>query len=175
MKKRAAILLLIAGLLSAWTWAQSPLDDLRKRAEEALGKKRGPTDDRIAAGLKPDAGNTTCSFCKADFWRKEDTLTLLECHEDPYRFGDRYLERTLHNAEIPWLAAGKTSGNKGLLCPQCDTEFDDDGQFLTLVHSPSVRLARATGRSLVMEDWHRMAQALPLVSVSQTRVVPTIK
>jgi hypothetical protein len=56
MKKRAAILLLIAGLLSAWAWSQSqsqsPLDDLRKRAEEALGKKRGPTDDRIAAGLK---------------------------------------------------------------------------------------------------------------------------
>jgi len=52
MKKRAAILLLIAGLLSAWAWAQSPLDDLRKRAEEALGRKSGPTDDRIAAGLK---------------------------------------------------------------------------------------------------------------------------
>ncbi|HEX3585799.1 MAG TPA: hypothetical protein VH024_07365 [Candidatus Angelobacter sp.] len=52
MKKRAVTLLLIAGLLSAWAWAQSqsqsPLDDLRKRAEEALGKKRGPTDDRIA-------------------------------------------------------------------------------------------------------------------------------
>src|SRR6476619_2567119 len=56
MKKRAVILLLIAGLLSAGAWAQSqsqsPLDDLRKRAEEALGRKRGPTDDRIAAGLK---------------------------------------------------------------------------------------------------------------------------
>jgi hypothetical protein len=54
MKKRAVILLLLAGLLSAWAWAQSqsPLDDLRTRAEEALGKKRGPTDDRIAAGLK---------------------------------------------------------------------------------------------------------------------------
>ncbi|MBZ5492170.1 MAG: DUF4197 domain-containing protein [Acidobacteriia bacterium] len=52
MKKRAAILLLVAGLLSAWAWAQSPLDDLRKRAEEALGKKSGPTDERIAAGLK---------------------------------------------------------------------------------------------------------------------------
>lgn len=52
MKKRAAILLLITGLLSAWACAQSPLDDLRKRAEEALGKKSGPTDDRIAAGLK---------------------------------------------------------------------------------------------------------------------------
>lgn len=52
MKKRGAILLLIVGLLSAWAWAQSPLDDLRKKAEEALGKKSGPSDDRIAAGLK---------------------------------------------------------------------------------------------------------------------------
>jgi hypothetical protein len=52
MKKRAVIFLLIAGSFSAWAQSQSPLDDLRKRAEEALGKKRGPTDDRIAAGLK---------------------------------------------------------------------------------------------------------------------------
>ena len=52
MKKCVVVLLLITGLLSSVTLAQSPLDDLRKRAEEALGKKRGPTDDRIAAGLK---------------------------------------------------------------------------------------------------------------------------
>src|ERR1041385_840841 len=51
-KKCAVILLLGVGLLSSGTLAQSPLDDLRKRAEEALGKKNGPTDDRIAAGLK---------------------------------------------------------------------------------------------------------------------------
>ena len=52
MKKSAVIIFLITGLLSSGTLAQSPLDDLRKRAEEALGKKSGPTDDRIAAGLK---------------------------------------------------------------------------------------------------------------------------
>lgn len=51
MKKYAFIILLSAGLLSAWALAQSPLDDLRKRAEAALGKG-GPGDDRIAAGLK---------------------------------------------------------------------------------------------------------------------------
>ncbi len=51
-KKYVVVLLLGIGLLSSVTLAQSPLDDLRKRAEEALGKKRGPTDDRIAAGLK---------------------------------------------------------------------------------------------------------------------------
>jgi hypothetical protein len=52
MKKCIAVMLLGTGLLSAGTLAQSPLDDLRRRAEEALGKKRAPTDDRIAAGLK---------------------------------------------------------------------------------------------------------------------------
>jgi hypothetical protein len=52
MKKYLAVMLLGTGLLSAGTLAQSPLDDLRRRAEEALGKKRAPTDDRIAAGLK---------------------------------------------------------------------------------------------------------------------------
>src|SRR3954464_10494760 len=52
IKKCVVILFLSTGLLSSVTLAQSPLDDLRKRAEEALGKKSGPTDDRIAAGLK---------------------------------------------------------------------------------------------------------------------------
>lgn len=52
IKKYVVVLLLGTGLLSSGTLAQSPLDDLRKRAKEALGKKNGPTDDRIAAGLK---------------------------------------------------------------------------------------------------------------------------
>ena len=45
------IIFLGAGLLSARAFSQSTLDDLRKKAETALGK-RGPGDDRIAAGLK---------------------------------------------------------------------------------------------------------------------------
>jgi len=52
MKKRYIGFAVICLLMSAVTLAQSPLDDLRKRAEEALGNKRGPSDDRIAAGLK---------------------------------------------------------------------------------------------------------------------------
>jgi hypothetical protein len=52
IKKYVVVLLLSTGLLSSGTLAQSPLDELRKRAEEALGKKSGPTDERIAAGLK---------------------------------------------------------------------------------------------------------------------------
>src|SRR6478672_11641881 len=51
MKRYVAVILMSTGLLSVWALAQSPLDDLRQKAEAALGK-RGPADDRIAAGLK---------------------------------------------------------------------------------------------------------------------------
>jgi Protein of unknown function (DUF4197) len=51
MKRCVVAICLSAGLLSAWALAQSPLDDLRQKAEAALGK-HGPADDRIAAGLK---------------------------------------------------------------------------------------------------------------------------
>jgi hypothetical protein len=53
MKKHAVTvtLLLCSAMLYTWMWAQSPLDDLRKRAESAMNKG-GPSDDRIASGLK---------------------------------------------------------------------------------------------------------------------------
>jgi hypothetical protein len=56
MKKYAVTMLLTSILLSAWMLVQSQLyglqlDDLRKRAESAMGKG-GPSEDRIAAGLK---------------------------------------------------------------------------------------------------------------------------
>ena len=123
---------------------------------------------RIAAGLKPDAGNAHCDFCQADYWSDEETLTLLAFHDDPYRFGARYLEQKLSKADVPWIGAGKSSGNRGPVCPQCDTEFDEEGAYLTLVQSPSVRLSKAVGRSLVMEDWHRLAQGLPLISEQES-------
>jgi hypothetical protein len=53
MNKKYLVFAIVSTLLiSGASLAQSPLDDLRKRAEEALGNKRGPSDDRIAAGLK---------------------------------------------------------------------------------------------------------------------------
>jgi hypothetical protein len=51
LEKYAFIVFLTAGLLSASAFVQSPLDDLRQKAEAAMGK-RGPGDDHIAAGLK---------------------------------------------------------------------------------------------------------------------------
>ncbi|HEY2394200.1 MAG TPA: DUF4197 domain-containing protein [Candidatus Angelobacter sp.] len=51
MKKHAVTVLLCSAMLYTWMWAQSPLDDLRKKAEAAMNKG-GPSDDRIASGLK---------------------------------------------------------------------------------------------------------------------------
>jgi serine/threonine protein kinase len=116
---------------------------------------------RIAVGLKPDAGNLFCEGCGADFWEDGQSIILLSYQADPYGFAARYLEQAIALEDVPWLGAGKTSGNRGLLCYQCDTEFDEDGDFYHLVHSPSVRLTRYADRSLVMQDWHRLAQGLP--------------
>jgi Protein of unknown function (DUF4197) len=52
VKKYVLIVCLGAALLSTLTVAQTTLDDLRKRAEEALGKKQQPGNDRVIAGLK---------------------------------------------------------------------------------------------------------------------------
>jgi len=116
---------------------------------------------RLAVGLKPDAGNVFCEACAADFWEDGSSMTLLSFKIDPYRFAARYSDQAIPSENIPWLGAGKTSGNRGLLCAQCDTEFDEEGDYLHLVHSPSVRLTRYADRNLVMQDWHRLAQGLP--------------
>jgi serine/threonine protein kinase len=123
---------------------------------------------RIAAGLPPDAGNCHCDSCGADFYQNEGTTTLLAFKTDPYKFGSRYLDKSIETADLPWLGAGKTSGNKGLVCGQCDTEFDDDGEFYVLIHTPSIRLSKFMSRALVMEDWHRLSQGLPMIGEEES-------
>jgi len=80
MKKYAFIILLSAGLLSAWALAQSPLDDLRKKAEAALGKG-GPGDDRIAAGLKEaltvSTRKSVASTGRVDGFLKNEAIKIL--------------------------------------------------------------------------------------------------
>ena len=117
---------------------------------------------RIAAGLRPDSGNTYCDECDADYWQDEYSLTLLCTRVDPYKYSAKYLEQPIDSQSVSWLGAGKTSGNRGPLCPHCDTEFDEDGQFYRLVHTPSVRLSKYAEKSLVISDWHRLAQGLPI-------------
>jgi len=131
----------------------------------ATGRQFFPQEwARIAVGLRTDAGNATCGQCGADYWLDENTLSLLEFQIDPFNFGAAYLGKAIPIDDVGWNAVGKSSGHNGLVCHGCSTEFDHDGKFLTLVHSPNIRLQRHAGRSLVIEDWHRIAQALPLVT-----------
>ena len=85
MKKHAFVFLLSAGLLCAWAVpliqaSQSPLDDLRKRAEAALGKG-GPGDDRIAAGLKEaltvSTRKSVASTGRVDGFLKNEAIKIL--------------------------------------------------------------------------------------------------
>jgi hypothetical protein len=80
MKRYVAVILLSTGLLSVWAFAQSPLDDLRQKAEAALGK-RGPNDDRIAAGLKEALTVSTrkavVSTGRVDGFLKNEAIKIL--------------------------------------------------------------------------------------------------
>jgi uncharacterized protein YbaR (Trm112 family) len=119
---------------------------------------------KIAAGLGPDAGNSECDHCHADFLIEADTQTLLDYDQDENGYGRLYLGKVVPTPSVPWLAVGKTSGHEGLLCQSCGTEFDDEDEYLRLAASPNARLAKRTGQLLTLEDWHRAAKALPLVS-----------
>lgn len=60
--------------------AQSPLDDLRKRAEEALGKRQ-PSNDRVVAGLKEaltvGTRNAVVSTGRVDGFLKNAAIKIL--------------------------------------------------------------------------------------------------
>ncbi len=80
MRKLIISLLLTFPLLLSAATDQSPLDDLRKRAEEALGK-RGPGEERIAAGLKEALTVSTrkavASTGRVDGFLKNEAIKIL--------------------------------------------------------------------------------------------------
>lgn len=117
---------------------------------------------RIAAGLPPNAGNAYCEGCSADYWLEDGKITLLHYGNDPYGYGEEYVGRAISVEDVPMLAIGKRSGQAGLICQSCKTEFDIDGKFLHLACSSNRLLAPHQGRSYVLDDWHRIAQGLPL-------------
>jgi serine/threonine-protein kinase len=122
---------------------------------------------RIAANLPPGAGNTGCDACGADFWQEDERLTLLDAPADPQGYAAAYLGRALHVEDVRWLAVGKESGEPGLVCEECATEFDRDGEYYRLVRSPSRRLCRHLGEPRTLEDWHRIGQDLPTVDAEE--------
>jgi hypothetical protein len=117
---------------------------------------------RVASGLEPSAGNAECGNCGADFYLEADRLTLLDAPEDPFDFAEGYLGRCLKAADVSWLGVGKESPHPGVVCETCGTEMDRDGGSLRLERTPNRRLARFLKDSHSLEDWHRLAQGLPL-------------
>lgn len=125
---------------------------------------------RVAAGLEPGAGNASCNGCDADYFVDDVSLTLLDARDDPFGFSERYLGRRIGFEDARWLAVGKESPNPGLHCPKCDSEFDQDGEYLRLVRSHSTALSKYAGEPFTLEDWHRIAQKLPTVGDQQAFV-----
>jgi len=80
MKKYILATSLIIGLLSAFALPQNPLDDLRKKAEAALGKRQ-PGNDRVVAGLKEaltvGTRNAVASTGHVDGFFKNEAIKIL--------------------------------------------------------------------------------------------------
>jgi hypothetical protein len=119
---------------------------------------------RVAAGLNPDAGNACCESCGADYFIADNCITLLsDPLNDPHGFASHYCGHLVPHAQLPFLAVGKESGRKGLVCRSCRLEFDTAGTELKLVRSGDPRLRRHAGETHKLRDWHRIAQDLPRV------------
>lgn len=117
----------------------------------------------VASGYEPGQGNAECDQCGADYFVETGATTLLTAHEDPYHIGQMYQSVKLDPESMRWVGVGKTSGNAGLVCSLCPTEFDFEGDVLALVRSNHERLRRHVDAEFALEDWHRIAHGLPLV------------
>lgn len=117
---------------------------------------------KVASGLTPMAGNAECTACKADFQLDDDRLTLLAAYRDPFGYADRHRGRLLKAEDVRWKGAGKESPNPGLICMECQTEMDFDDEKLRLIRSAHDVLRKNIGQSRELEDWHRLADGLPM-------------
>lgn len=123
----------------------------------------------VAAGLDPGAGNAACDVCDADFFVDDrDLTTLLGAAQDPFGFAESHAGRPLSVDAMRWMAVGKASGNAGLTCAACGTEFDGEpGRAgdtpLRLAHTHQRTLAGHIDEEETLENWHRLAAGLPRV------------
>jgi len=122
---------------------------------------------RIAAGLDPSAGNAECDQCGAEFDVDDERVSLLSAHDDPFGFAKRYAGRLLNWEDLRWLGIGKESPCPGLICHDCGTEFDHDGEYLRLMRTENAKLIRHVDEPKTTEDWHRIARGLPEVHEEQ--------
>src|SRR5207249_2326616 len=81
--------------------------------------------------------------------------------DDPFGFAKRYAGRLLNMEDVRWLGVGKESPCPGLVCHDCGTEFDHDGEYLRLVRTENLKLIRQVDEPKTAEDWHRVSKGLP--------------
>jgi serine/threonine protein kinase len=116
---------------------------------------------RIAAGADPGAGNLRCETCQAEYFADQGKTTLIHYTKDPFGTVEDFLGQVVTDDQMRWIAAGKSSGNPGWLCEECDTEFDLDGEHIILVHSPNPQIKYLSGESHDQTTWRRIALRLP--------------
>jgi uncharacterized C2H2 Zn-finger protein len=104
-----------------------------------------------------------CSTCEADYFVDGERVTLLGAFEDPFGFAEANVGRLLTWESMRWLGAGKFSQRPGSTCSRCQTEFDDEDDYLRLVRTSHPILFRLVGTLQTFEDWHRIARGLPRV------------
>lgn len=119
--------------------------------------------DRVAAGLPPDAGNAECDACGADYFLVDGEVALLEARNDPHHFAQHNRDRLVSLGDLRWLGVGKESPKPGLVCTECETELDFEGDQLKLVRTGCSGMLEFAGRAMSLENWHRAAKDLPLV------------
>ena len=118
--------------------------------------------DRVASGLPPDAGNAECDACGADYFLEDGEVALLEAGTDPHHFAQHNRDRLVSLEDLRWLGVGKESPKPGLVCTECETELDFEGDLLKLVRTGCSGMLEYAGRAMTLENWHRAAKDLPL-------------
>lgn len=118
---------------------------------------------RISHRLDLDSGNAECNTCGADYFIEGESITLLNADHDPFNFANHFQGRKWSMDAVRWVGAGKNSGNEGVICEGCATEFDYSGDYLRLHASEHPLIKQYIGRAFPLEDWHRLSQSLPTI------------
>lgn len=139
------------------------------RREKKVGSSQVPEtlteiESSRLAGFAPfDGGNGVCSLCLAEYAVEPDAVTLLLFYDDPFGFGAANRNRRLPTRFMAKEAMGIGDPGVRTVCDLCDLRLGApwEGKVeLRAVDHPE--LDDCLGESRTLEDWHRVAQSLPL-------------